>query len=242
MYRGDILTERCPSGVVGFDDISKGGLVRNSVNAILGGPGAGKTIFLLQFLYKGATEYNENGMYVSFEPDVVELFKDARTFGWDFQKLDAEGKVKFMRVSPQTDPEDLKKELTEAVSKFQIKRICFDPITLYGASEDNEARIREMIYDITSLLKRMNVTTFLASETATSSTEEVGVASADVKSQYVKFLVDGIVELFSSGLGGVSDRAVRISKMRRTNHERGPVPMEITDEGIKILSRRKGVF
>lgn len=242
MYRGDILTERCPSGVLGFDEISKGGFVRNSVNALLGGPGAGKTIFLLQFLYKGATEYNENGLYVSFEPDVVELFKDARAMGWDFQKMDAENRVKFMRISPLTDPEELKRELANAVTKFQIKRICFDPITLYGVSESNEAKIREMIYDIMSLLKRFNVTTLLASETATSSTEEVGVASADVKSQYVKFLVDGVVELFSSGLGGISDRAVRISKMRRTNHERGPIPMQIGDDGIMILPSKRGLL
>lgn len=242
MYRGDILTERCPSGVPGFDEISNGGFVRNSVNSVLGGPGAGKTIFLLQFLHTGATKYDENGLFISFEPDVLELYKDARAFGWDFQKLDAENKVKFMKVSPQTSMDDLKKELTRVVAKFQIKRVCFDPITLFGASETNEARIREMIYDVTSMLKRFNVTTLLSNETASSSTEEVGVASSDVRSQYVKFLADGLVDLFSSGLGGVSDRAVRISKMRRTKHERGPVPMEITDDGMKILSSKKGMF
>ena len=48
-----------------------------------------------------------------------------------------------------------------------------------------------------------------------------------------------IVNLYSSGLGGVSDRAVRITKMRRTNHKRGPVPFKITDDGIKVLGKSR---
>ena len=243
MYRGDVLTERCPSGIPGFDEISNGGFIRNSINSVLGGPGAGKTIFLLQFLHNGVTEHDENGLFISFEPDVIELFKDARAFGWDFQKLDANGRCKFMRISPQTSIEELKGELTKVVSKYRIKRVCFDPISLFAAAENNEAIIRQLIYDMTSLLKRLNITTLLASETASGSTEEVGVASSDVKAQYVKFLVDGLVDLYSSGLGGVSDRAIRIEKMRRTNHQRGPVPMQITNDGIKILSKKgKGLF
>ena len=224
----------------GFDEISNGGFIRNSVNTILGGPGAGKTIFLLQFLYNGVIQHGENGLFISFEPDVLELFKDGRSFGWDFQSLDSKGQVKFMRISPQTSVEELKEELTKVVSKFRIRRVCFDPISLFGATETNEAKIRQMIFDVTSLLKRFNVTTLLANETASGDTEEVGVGATDVKSQYTKFLADGLVDLYSSGLGGVSDRAVRIAKMRRTNHKRGPIPMQITSEGIKILIKKKG--
>ncbi len=247
MYtKGDVLVERCPSGVPGFDELCSGGFVRNSVNALLGGPGAGKTIFLLQFLYNGVARYRENGLYVSFEPDVLELFKDGMSFGWDFNKLDQQNKVKFMRVSPLTGVQQLKEELTKAITKYEIKRICIDPISLFAAKEDNESEIRMMIFDLTSLLKRLNVTVLIANETASGDTEEVGISSSDVKSQYVKFLVDGLIDLYSSGLGGVSDRAVRVAKMRRTSHSRGPVPMEISDEGIKVLSKpkagKKGLF
>lgn len=240
MYtKGEVLVERCPSGIPGFDELCNGGFVRNSVNALLGGPGAGKTIFLLQFLYNGVAKYRENGLYVSFEPDVVELFKDAMAFGWDFHKLDGQDKVKFMRVSPLTGAQQLKDELLKAIHKYEIRRVCIDPISLFAAKEDNEAEIRMMVFDLSSLLKRLNVTVLIADETASGDTEEVGIAAADVKSQYIKFLVDGLVDLYSSGLGGVSDRAVRIAKMRRTAHHRGPVPMEITEEGIKVLSKPK---
>lgn len=238
MYRGEFLVERCKSGVPGFDELCSGGFVRNSVNALLGGPGAGKTIFLLEFLYNGATVYGENGIYLSFEPDVVELFKDGMIFGWDFQKLDQEGKCKFLRISPQTEVSELKKDLTKAIAQFDIKRICIDPISLFGATEKNQNKLRELIFDLTSLLKRLGVTVVVADETASGDTEEVGLAGSDVKTQHLKFLVDGLVDLYSSGLGGVSDRAVRIAKMRRTAHSRGPIPMVINDKGMFVLSKK----
>jgi len=243
MNRGDFLVERCPTGIPGFDELCSGGLVRNSVNAVLGGPGAGKTIFLLQYLYNGVLKYKENGMYISFEPDVVELYKDAAVFGWDFQKLDQKDQVKFLKISPQVDVDELKKDLTKMISKYEIRRICIDPISFFGMTEKTEAKVREVLFDLTSTLKRLNVTVILANETASTDSEEVGVAAADVSGQYIKFLVDGVVDIYSSGLGGVSDRAVRIAKMRRTNHIRGPVPMSISDDGVSIEKKsRKGLI
>lgn len=233
MEEGEFTIERCPSGIPGFDDLTGGGFVKNSVNAVLGGPGAGKTIFLLQFLHNGAMHYNENGLFISFEPDILEIFKDGMAMGWNFQKLDGEGKVKFMSVSPLTDTQDLKKELTKIVAKYDVKRVCFDPISMFASNEDSQSKVRMMIFDITSLLKRLKVTVILSDENMSSDMDE-NEDKTDSKSQYVKFLVDGVIDLYSSGLGGVSDRAVRVKKMRRTNHARGPIPMQITKNGIII--------
>src|SRR3989344_6417327 len=158
MAKSGVIVDRCPTGIAGFDEICMGGLVRNSVSALLGGPGAGKTIFLMQFLYNGVTKYNENGVYLSFEPELDELFKDGLSFGWDFEKLDAKGQVKFARVSPDTDVNELKKELVGMVAKYEIKRISIDPISLFGANEASDAKTRKMLYDLTSMLKRLGVT------------------------------------------------------------------------------------
>lgn len=234
------LVERCPSGIPGFDDMCNGGFVRSSVNGIMGGPGAGKTIFLLQFLHNGAVMYKENGLYISFEPDVVELYKDARVFGWDMEKLEGKGQIAFMKISPSTDITELNKELTKLIAKYEIKRVCMDPISFFGIAQKDEARTREMLFNLSSLMKRLGVTGLLANETSASDAEEITSSSGGVREQYVKFLVDGLVDIYSSGLGGVSDRAIRIAKMRRTNHSRGPTPMEITSEGIKVLSQKKG--
>lgn len=234
-----LLMERCQTGIPGFDELCDGGLIRNSVNALLGGPGAGKTIFSLQFLINGIEKYNENGLYISFEADVFDIYRDAFAFGWDLEKLDRQDKCKFLKISPETDAGELKKELTKLIAKYKIKRICIDPITLFGLAENNLGKVREIVFDVASLLKRMEATVLLVSETASSDTEEVGITGSDVRSQYIKFLSDAIIDLYSSGLGGLSDRAVRISKMRRTSHFRGPVPMEITKHGIKVVSQKK---
>ncbi len=232
--------ERCPSGIPGFDTLCEGGFVRNSVNAIMGGPGAGKTIFLLQFLHEGATTYKENGLYISFEPDVFELYKDAAVFGWDLQKLEQKGQFAFMKISPETDIRELHKELTKLITKYEIRRICFDPISLFGAAQGNEAKTRELIFDLASLLKRLGATVILSSETVPGDAEETPVASSlDVSGHFIKFLVDGLINLYSSGLGGVTDRALRIAKMRRTNHIRGPIPMQIADDGMKVIKGRR---
>lgn len=232
-----LLIERCQTGISGFDVLCNGGFVRNSVNAILGGPGAGKTIFMVQFLYNGATIFKENGLYVSFEADVTDIYKDALSFGWDLEKLDRQDKCKFLRISPDSDVTELKRDLTRLIAKYQIRRICLDPITMIGLGENNMGKIRGMVFDVASLLKRLGVTVLVANETASSDTEEGGFGgSTDVRSQYIKFLSDSITDLYSSGLGGVSDRAIRISKMRRTAHYRGPVPMEIGKAGIRVIT------
>ncbi len=86
-----MLMERCQTGIPGFDKLCDGGLTRNSVNAILGGRGAGKTIFMVQFLMNGVKDFNENGLYVSFEIDFEDLYKDAIAFGWDLEKMGRTG-------------------------------------------------------------------------------------------------------------------------------------------------------
>lgn len=230
-------SDRCPSGIPGFDKISQGGFVRNSVNTLVGGPGSGKSLFLMQFLHEGATKYNENGLYISFENEVNEIFKDAEKMGWDFNLLDMKNKCKFMRISPLTSTYSLKKELQKVVQQYKIRRICLDPVTLFGNGEKDEIRLRIALFEITSQLKKMDVTVILASELT--SIESDTITEADQKTHYIKFLVDGVVEMYSSGLGGITDRAVRIVKMRRTNHTRGPVPLKITDNGLEILADKK---
>jgi len=54
--------EKCPTGIEGFDSLCNGGFIRNSSNVIVGGPGSGKTTFMLQFLYNGITKKQENGL------------------------------------------------------------------------------------------------------------------------------------------------------------------------------------
>ncbi|MCK5321310.1 hypothetical protein KAJ38_01915 [Candidatus Pacearchaeota archaeon] len=229
------MVDRCPTGVAGFDKLCQGGFVRNSDNLIVGGPGSGKSTFLLQFLWNGAMQFGENGLYCSFEPDIVDTLNDAMAYGWDFSKLSGEGKIKFMRFAPQTSIEDLKSELTSVIARNNIKRICFDPISVLALNLSEKGKIRQTIFDLSSLMKRLKVTTIFSDE----SLEEgwiSGVSNGDwTKTDILRFLSDSVSVFYESGIAGVSDRAVRIAKMRRTAHERKAVGMTIGDKGIEIL-------
>ncbi|MBD3252288.1 hypothetical protein GF386_00980 [Candidatus Pacearchaeota archaeon] len=229
---------RCVTGIPGFDELCQGGFVKGSVNALLGGPGAGKTTFLLQYLYNGVMKFNENGLYLSFEPDVSDIFLDAFTFGWDLQSLDSKGKIKFVKISPKITLKAFKDEIMKLVSQNDARRICIDPISVLSLNLERESRIRSYIFDLASLLKRLNATIIMADETVEGNVENFGTGFEDVRTRSVKYLSDGLVNLYSSGLGGESDRAIRIAKMRRTNHVRGPVPFEINNRGISIKKRK----
>jgi circadian clock protein KaiC len=229
------VIDRCPTGIEGFDKICQGGFVRNSDNVIVGGPGSGKTTFLLQFLWNGVTKFNENGLYCSFEPDILETVKDGSSYGWDFSKLAEQGKIKFLKFSPETDIGELKTQLTEMISKGNVQRICFDPISVLALNYADRGKIRETIFALSSLMKRLKVTSIMADESMEG--ENVGgmVQGELTKTDIIRFLSDSVTTFYESGIAGVGDRAIRITKMRRTSHERKPIGMQIANEGIEIL-------
>ena len=233
---GDNL-DRCPTGIPGFDALCQGGFVRNSDNLIVGGPGSGKSTFLLQFLWNGATKYNENGLYCSFEPDIVETLNDAIFHGWDFSRLSAEGKMHFMRFAPQTSIEELKSELTKMISRNNIRRICFDPISVLALNINDQGKIRETIFDLSSLMKRLKVTTVFVDE----SLEDMWSKGDGnwTKTDILRFLSDSVSVFYEGAVAGIGDRAVRIAKMRRTSHERSAVGMTIKNNGLEIFRKNQ---
>jgi circadian clock protein KaiC len=227
------VIDRCPTGIVGFDKLCQGGFVRNSDNLVVGGPGSGKSTFLLQFLWNGVTQFNENGLYCSFEPEITETLNDAMTYGWDFSGLSSEGRMKFMRFAPQTAIDELKSELRKVISKNNVRRICFDPISVLALNLNESGKIRQTIFDLSSLMKRLKVTTLFADE----SLEEnfLGTNGGDwTKTDILRFLSDSVSVFYEFGIAGVGDRAVRIVKMRRTSHKRKAIGMSIGVGGIIV--------
>lgn len=229
--------ERCPTGIPGFDILCQGGLVRGSINLLLGGPGAGKTTFLMQFLWNGITEYNENGLFISLESDTIDILQDAVCYGWDFSKFDQQGKCKLIRFSPKETINDMKGELTRLISKYDIRRVVIDQVGLLAMAVEKEKDVRGMIFDLVSLLKRLKVTVVFSDEISEGAIEGLNIMQ-ERRTDFTKFIADALINLHSLGIGGQADRAARIIKMRRTNHIREPVPMEITGNGIIVRKLR----
>src|SRR3989338_7499499 len=82
---------KCPSGIQGFDEITFGGLPKGRPTLVCGGAGCGKTLFAMEFLVRGATEYGEPGVFMSFEESEKELTANVASLGFDLPRL-VEGK------------------------------------------------------------------------------------------------------------------------------------------------------
>jgi circadian clock protein KaiC len=213
---------RCATGIAGFDKICSGGFINDSLNLVTGNAGAGKTTFLLQFLYNGATKFNENGLYVSFEPEPEDIYRAGKKQGMDIEDLEKQGKCLVVKIDTGMTIKEIQKRLSMLIIKNDIKRICFDPINVFSIGLPKEISSRKQIYDFLSLLKQLGVCVLISGET------DGLVSENDELSEDIKF---------SSGLSAEGDRALRITKMRMTNHFRGPIGFKITDKGLEVSSK-----
>jgi len=230
--------ERLKTGIPGFDEVCDGGFLANSVNLISGGTGTGKTIFCLQFLWNGISKSKEDGIYISLEESEESLMEDAKPFGWDFYNA-RKSKCKFLYIPPY-NIRDFESVLVEKISKTKSKRVVIDSISSLGMALEDDFERKKSIYRLVEQLKKLNCVAILTSEipSGTSiSAEGMGRLS---RFGIEEFACDSVIIFHYAGLGGLSDRAIQIVKMRRTKHARSPLPMEIGKNGIKILYGKKG--
>ncbi|MBW3004053.1 AAA family ATPase [Candidatus Woesearchaeota archaeon] len=229
-----IQGSRVRTGIPGFDSIVQGGLINGSVNLLSGGPGTGKTIFCMQYLYNGATKFNENGLFISFEENLAGLKADAKVFGWNFDELEKKGLTKFMTFKPFNNP-GLIQELRRVIRSKDIKRVVIDSISVFSmAFNEDYFKIRKELYNICGLLEEVGCTTILTAEISGEAPLDISAGGRLSRDGIVEFIADSVVTLHNSGIGGEADRALRVLKMRRTDHEKSPVPMKISKEGIKL--------
>ena len=144
--------ERVPTGIPGFDKLIDGGFVKNSINLITGGAGTGKSIFAMQYILNGILNYNETGLFVSFEEKIENLKEDALVFGWDFDKLEKEGKCKFLYVGPYTSA-DFLSILSKEISRFKPKRVVIDSLSILAMALKDGFNSRKHLFEIASLLQ-----------------------------------------------------------------------------------------
>ncbi len=170
------------TGIPGFDSTLSVGLKKNSSVVVSGPPGSGKTIFGLQFVYSGAKEFDEPGVYISLSQGIDEIKNDCRAFGWDIDDLVAKEKILMIDLRPfkikdeiigrddslyrgeQIPFEHLTKFILNSIKKIKAKRIVIDSISILGMQYSNKFYMRQGLQGMIQSLENFGVTSLLISE------------------------------------------------------------------------------
>ncbi|MDD3159736.1 MAG: ATPase domain-containing protein [Candidatus ainarchaeum sp.] len=228
------MVERIKSGIPGLDELTFGGIPKGSNILVSGGTGTGKTIFCTQYLYNGAIEYGEPGLFVTLEGNVKDISWNMENFQWDIKKLQDQNMLTIYRLnlSAIDDLETVQKrideqldEIAKEIEEINAKRLVIDSTTVFGAYF-NPSILRTTLFQFTDKLKTLGCTTFLTSETA---------PTKNVLSAYgvEEFVVDGIINLQFTP----PNRSIFIRKMRGTDHDKSPHPLIINSKGISVNSK-----
>jgi circadian clock protein KaiC len=121
--------ERLKSGIKGLDRLIDGGFPKGHSILICGSPGTGKTILGTQFLYKGATDYNQNGLFVSVEDHPERIVSYAACFGWDLEGLHKAGKIGFMKIPIDQKGFKIVHAISKEAKKIKAERIIIDSLS-----------------------------------------------------------------------------------------------------------------
>ena len=230
--KAKISVERIPTGIKTFDPLIENGFKRGSSNLIVGGPGSGKTIFAIQFLYSGITQFKENGLYITFEEKKEKLYDDMSEFGWDLKGLEKENRFVFLEYTP----EQVKKLLVEGggivesiIEKYKIKRVVIDSISSFGLLYSDELAKKEASLALFELINSWGCTAVLTAQE--SKIDEKGVSAS------LDFEVDSIIILYHPRVDHTRSRYIEILKMRGTKHSGKIYSLFIDKKGITIKNR-----
>ncbi len=218
--------KRITTGIANLDRIIDGGFIEGSTNLIAGGPGAGKSVFALQFLMEGIVK-GEGGVYVSFEETKENFYQYMLKFGWNLKDLEKSKKFAFLRYNPEQVKSLLEQgggEIERAVNNINAKRLVIDSVNAFTLLFSSELSGREALLDLFSLISKFDCTTLLTAEQESEPEKH--------KADFVEFEVDSVMIMYNYRTGNIRRRVFEILKMRGTKFEEKIIPLKITDKGI----------
>ncbi|WP_246275290.1 RAD55 family ATPase [Nitrosopumilus oxyclinae] len=229
------------TGIPGFDSTLSVGLKKNSSVVVSGPPGSGKTTFGLQFIYSGAKEFEENGIYISLSQSIEEIKNDCKTFGWDIDELVSKGKILMIDLRPfkikdevvgrddslyrgeQIPFEHLTKFILNSIKKIKAKRIVIDSISILGMQYSDKFYMRQGLQGMIQSLENFGVTSLLISEF--SEKDEVPLEW---------FVTSGIIQLDNQIINNEMKRTIKIIKLRGIEHSEQVHSIELGSNGLYV--------
>jgi len=239
MIAGSTTPRRLPTGIAGLDQIMLGGLPAERPTVLSGTAGSGKTVFALQFLAEGIRQFNEPGVFVTFEESTVDLRQGGASLGFDIQGWEDEGQWVFVDASPVPTEDDtvvgsydfgaLVARIEHAAKRTGAKRVCLDSLgAVYDRFRDPSV-VRLELFKVASALKAMGVTSLLTVERP----EEFGPIS---RLGVEEFVADNVLVLRNVLEREKRRRTIEVLKFRGQPHRSGEWLFTIVDkEGIVVI-------
>ncbi len=228
-----ILMNRVQTGIAGLDEMLNGGIPKRRHIALNGGPGAGKTSFGFEFVYRGA-KMNENGVYITLEEteeDILANMKNTFPLLTDIDDLVKSKKIEIVKPD-KLDMVHVAEILEDRIVSNKVSRATIDSATMIRMAFEHEIEYRQTLFEFLSLLRNLDCTTITTVEASTSRKE-------DMRFDIEHFVMDGIINLYNLDRGEKRIRALEIYKMRGTDHSRDLVPLKVTPSGIKVYVGEK---
>lgn len=229
--------ERVKTGVPGLDEMMGGGFLPQSANLVEGAPGTGKTTLGMQFIYHGIVACGEPGIILTFEEFPQHYYRDAASFGWDFRRMEREGKLRVVMTSPEVSTADLELvggQIETLVREIGARRILVDSLSHFERLSDQPVQLRSIVYRFVNALKRENLTSVLSRE----STALLG--EAEGTDDTLAFVVDSYLLMRYVEIESAIRKALLVLKMRGSNHDSGIRQFHTTSRGIEVLAPFEG--
>ena len=232
--RGGTLP-KAPTGILGFDDVTLGGLPAGRPTLVCGAAGCGKTLFATTFLVNGATRFGEPGVFMSFEERAEDLEANVASLGYDLEGLVAGGRIAIDHVrverseieeSGEYDLEGLFVRLGYAVDSVGAKRVVLDTLETLFAGFGNPSILRAELRRLFGWLKNRGLTAIITGERGEGQLTRHGLE---------EYVSDCVILLDNRVEEQITTRRLRIVKYRGSAHGTNEYPFLIDDQGISVL-------
>lgn len=227
---------KTPTGITGLDEITGGGLPEGRPTLICGEAGCGKTLMSLEFIVRGATEFNEPGVFMAFEEKADELASNVASLGFDLYKLQDDKKLRLDHVhidrseieeTGEYDLEGLFIRLGFAIDSIGAKRVVLDTLENLFSGLSNQIILRAELRRLFNFLKEKGVTAII--------TGEKGDGSSLTRQGLEEYVSDCVILLDHRVINQISTRRLRVVKYRGTQHGTNEYPFLIDEDGISVL-------
>lgn len=227
--------DRISSGIEGLDKLLQGGMIKNSINSIVGSSGTGKTTVALAYVYQGLLE-GDHILYLSFEETPSKLLAEADSLGIKIKEISNNYNDLIHLVESEKIVEFMTNILPALAQKLKHKnvkhtRIILDPLTPILWEFPSEKEQRKVLTKIYHHLSSLGTVLQTIEEPNAFGQTDIGA----IETRVPIYLSDSVVHIQNLGLGGKYNRTCKIVKSRRTAHHEGIYPLNfVVGQGIAI--------